>query len=257
MNLHFTQEHETTMAGGGSENDEIMTVAEVAVYLQLAEKTIVRMAQRGDIPAAKVASQWRFMRSLVREWLVAQMQTLPAGRLDEVVQREDALLPLHEMIRPELMSLDIKPGPKDAVLRQIVAPLVQTGFATDPSRLLGNLLERERMMTTAIGHGVALPHPRKPIAGMFPEPAIALGLCPTGTDFEAIDDQMGHVFFLVCATREEIHLQLMAKIAWLSRREVLGKLRTARDAATANELIAQAVVNIDDKDQGTKAGRKK
>ena len=148
------------------------------------------MAQRGDIPAAKVASQWRFMRSLVREWLVAQMQTLPAGRLDEVVLREDSLLPLHEMIRPELMSLDIKPGPKDAVLRQIVAPLVQTGFAADPSRLLGNLLERERMMTTAIGHGVALPHPRKPIAGMFPEPAIALGICPDGTDFEAIDDQM-------------------------------------------------------------------
>ncbi len=245
------------MARADGENDEIMTVSEVAEYLQLAEKTIVRMAQRGDIPAAKVASQWRFMRSLVREWLVAQMQTLPAGRLDEVARREDALLPLHEMIRPELMSLGIKPGPKDAVLRQIVAPLVQTGFAADPSRLLGDLLERERMMTTAIGHGVALPHPRKPIAGMFPEPAIALGICPDGTDFEALDDQMVHVFFLICATRDEIHLQLMAKIAWLSRREVLGKLRTARDAATAHELIAQSVVSIDDRQPPAKAGREK
>jgi len=245
------------MARAAGENDEIMTVAEVAEYLQLAEKTIVRMAQRGEIPAAKVASQWRFMRSLVREWLVGQMQTLPAGRLDEVARREDALLPLHEMIRPELMSLDIKPGPKDAVLRQIVAPLVQTGFAADPSRLLTGLLERERMMTTAVGHGVALPHPRKPIADMFVEPAIALGICPDGTDFEAIDDQLVNVFFLICATREEIHLQLMAKIAWLSKREVLGKLRTARDAATAHERIAQAIVSIDDNDRGTEAARKK
>lgn len=233
------------MAAPGSENSEIMTVADVAEYLQLAEKTIVRMAQRGEMPAAKVASQWRFMRSLVREWIVAQMQTLPAGRLDDVAGRQDALLGLDEMIRPELMNLDIKPGPKEAVLRQIVGPLVQTGFAADPSRLLASLLERERMMTTAIGHGVALPHPRRPIAGMFPEPAIALGVCPGGTDFDAIDDQLVNVFFLICATREEIHLQLMAKVAWLSRRDVLGKLRTASDARTAQEIIAQAVQEID------------
>jgi hypothetical protein len=54
-----------------------------------------------------------------------------------------------------------------------------------------------------------------------------------------------NVFFLICATREEIHLQLMAKVAWLSRRDVLGKLRTARDARTAHEIIAQAVQEID------------
>lgn len=245
------------MARDNGENDEIMTVSEVAEYLQLAEKTIVRMAQRGDIPAAKVASQWRFMRSLVREWLVAQMQTLPAGRLDDVVNRHDTLLPLHEMIRPDLMSMNIKPGPKDAVLRQIVAPLVRTGFATDPSRLLDSLVERERMMTTAVGHGVALPHPRKPIAGMFPQPAIALGICPDGTDFQAIDDQMVNVFFLICATREEIHLQLMAKIAWLSRREVLSKLRKARDAATAQELIDQAVAGMHDMERTAKANPQK
>lgn len=234
-------------APGGADTHEIMTVTQVAEYLQLAEKTVVRMAQRGEIPAAKVASQWRFMRSLVREWLVAQMQTLPAGRLDEVVDQDNSLFALHEMIRPELTNLDIKPGPKEAVLRQLVAPLVQTGFASDPSRLLASLLERERMMTTAVGHGVALPHPRKPISGMFPEPAIALGVCHVGTDFDAIDDQLVSVLFLICATREEIHLQLMAKIAWLSRREILSKLRNARDAATARELIDQAVANMHDK----------
>jgi len=245
------------MIGAGGENNEIMTIAEVADYLQLAEKTIVRMAQRGQIPAAKVASQWRFMRSLVREWLVAQMQTLPPERPEQVVRRQDALPPFHEMIRPELMSLPIEPGPKEEVLRQIVAPLVRTGFAADPSRLLASLLERERMMTTAIGHGVALPHPRKPIAGMFPEPAIALGICPDGTDFEALDDQMAHVFFLVCATREEIHLQLMAKVAWLSRREVLSELGNARDAAAAHELIVQAEQSMNDKAPANARGDKK
>jgi len=233
-----------------------MTVTQVAQYLQLAEKTVVRMAQRGEIPAAKVASQWRFIRSLVREWLVAQMQTLPAGRLDEVAGEGEALLAMPELIRPELMSLDIKPGPKEAVLRQLVAPLVQTGFAADPSRLLTSLLERERMMTTAVGHGVALPHPRKPIAGMFPEPAIALGICQTGTDFDAIDDQLVSVFFLICATRDEIHLQLMAKLSWLARRDLPAKLRAVREVNEACELIAQAASEIDDARAGSASNAK-
>jgi excisionase family DNA binding protein len=60
--------------------NEIMTVSQVATYLHLAEKRVVRMAQWAEIPAAKVASQWRFMRSIVREWLAAQMRTLPVGR---------------------------------------------------------------------------------------------------------------------------------------------------------------------------------
>ncbi len=60
------------------ENNEVITLAEVAEYLQLAERAVLRMARRGEIPAAKVASQWRFIRSLVREWLVGQMRPIPS-----------------------------------------------------------------------------------------------------------------------------------------------------------------------------------
>jgi nitrogen PTS system EIIA component len=221
---------------------EIMTIAQVAEYLQLAEKTVLRMVQRGEIPAAKVASQWRFLRPVVRDWLLARMQTLtphaPVGG--------DSLLPLQEIIRPELMTLDVQPGPKEAILRQLLAPLLRTGFAQDTNRLLATLVERERMMTTAIGHGIAIPHPRRPIAGMFPEPAIALGLCADGADFEAIDDQKVHVFFLMCATREEIHLKLMAKVAWLAREDLLSRLRIATTPQEAHSVIAEVARGFED-----------
>ena len=207
-----------------SSGNEIMTLSEVAAYLQLAERTVLRMAQRGEIPAAKVASQWRFLRPLVREWLVARMQTVSPGQLPSEAGGGGGLLTLTELLRPELMSFDLKSGPKDAVLRRLIAPLGRTGFAADPSRLLGELLARERMMTTAVGHGVALPHPRRPIVGMFPEPAVAVGVCPDGTDFDAIDDRRVHVLFLICATRDPIHLQLMAKVSWLARHDVAEKL---------------------------------
>jgi len=224
----------------GDENErEVMTLAEVADYLQLADRTIVRMAQRGEIPATKIASQWRFLRPVLRDWLAGQMQTMSPARLEALAGTQKDLLPLHEVIRPELMSLDLAAGPKESILRQLVEPLEQTGFARDPGRLLASLAQRERMMTTAVGHGVAIPHPRRPIPGMFPEPAIVLGRCLQGTDFEAVDDQLVHTFFLICATREEIHLQLMAKVSWLSRQRTLRKLQSASSAEAALAIAAQ------------------
>jgi len=222
-------------AGG---NNEIMTLAEVAEYLQLAERTVLRMAQRGDIPAAKVASQWRFMRPLVREWLVGQMQAFPDQEIVPSGDLKDPLLPLREILHPELMTFDIEPGPKESILRQLLTPLLKTGFAKDTNLLLSGLLDRERMMTTAVGHGIAIPHPRRLIPGMFPEPAVALGICPKGADFGAIDDQLVHLFFLSCATREEIHLRLMANLSLLTRREdMIANLRTC----TSPEQVARLV----------------
>ena len=203
------------------------------------------MAQRGEIPAAKVASQWRFLRPLVREWVVGQMQGVSGATAARVARGTGGLLPLREVLRPELMVFDIPRGPKEEILQRLVAPLIATAAVRDPTRLLRSLMERERMMTTGIGHGVALPHPRQPMAGMFPEPVVVFGVCPSGTDYKAIDDQLVHAFFLICATRTEVHLDLMAKIAWLMRQPETNELKKAASAERVASLVARATERIE------------
>jgi len=231
-------------AMAGDNDNEVMTLAEVAEYLQLAEKTVLRMVQRGEIPGAKIASQWRFMRSVIRDWLAGQMQAAPFSGPESVSGSGKPLLSLDEVIRPELMRPGIEAGPKEHVLGQLVEPLRRTGFARDPQRLLAKLIGRERMMTTAIGHGVAIPHPRRPIPGMFPEPAIVTGVCREGTMYEAVDDRLVHVFFLICATREEIHLQLMAKASWLSRQDIMAELKRASSQEEITALITKVTEGL-------------
>lgn len=223
------------------EPPELMTLPQAAAYLQLAEKTVLRMAQRGDLPAAKVASQWRFLLPVIRDWLARQMQSLPVARLEELGRGHKGLLRVGEVIRPEHVKLNIRRGPKERVLAQLVAPLTRSGFISQGRRLLKSLLDREAMMTTAIGHGVAMPHPRRVISGLFPEPVLVLGICPAGTDFEAVDDRLVHVFFLICATRDEIHLRLMARVAWLVRDDALmSGLRGASSQQEAITLLSPA-----------------
>jgi PTS system nitrogen regulatory IIA component len=225
-----------------NDQNEVMTLAEVADFLQLAEKTILRMAQRGQIPAAKVASQWRFLRSAVKDWLEQQMQIAPSIQMSYVEKNEKDFPGLDEVIRPDLVKTDIKPGSKDEVIKQLISPLRDTGFAQKPDLFLRKTLERERLMTTAVGHGVAVPHPRKPIENMFPGPGIVVGICPEGTDFDAIDDGPVHLFFLICATRDEIHLQLMARIGWLIRdKKILEKLKKAASIERVMEMINRSV----------------
>src|SRR3989304_9808030 len=101
---------------------EVMTLEEVAEYLQVSEKSVLRMAQSGKIPAAKVASQWRFVRSVIDDWLMAQME-IPSVRSAPTRKEPPKLPSLTQLIPPTIMNLDISPDTKENVLKQLVDPL--------------------------------------------------------------------------------------------------------------------------------------
>jgi len=55
------------------DRDEILTLQEVAEYLKLNEKTIYRLAQRGELPGFKAGGSWRFRRGDIEEWIASNM----------------------------------------------------------------------------------------------------------------------------------------------------------------------------------------
>jgi PTS system nitrogen regulatory IIA component len=219
---------------------EVMTLEEVAEYLQVSEKSVLRMAQSGKIPAAKVANQWRFMRSVVDDWLMAQME-IPSVR-SAPARKEPPKLPLlAELMPPSAMNLEVSPGPKEEVLRQLVEPLRASRLLRQTRRFLESVLERERLVSTGIGHGIAIPHPRRPIPGLFKEPLVGLGVCREGADFEALDHQRTYVFFLLCAPSEDVQLRLLARVIQFGR-HVAALDGIKRAASVPSEAAATAAV---------------
>ena len=69
---------------------EIMTVQEVAEYLRLAQATIYKLAQAGEIPAVKVGRAWRFKRELIHEWFKQE-----AARATDSKENASASKPLN------------------------------------------------------------------------------------------------------------------------------------------------------------------
>ena len=71
------------------------------------------------------------------------------------------------------------------------------------------------MLSTAIGNGIAIPHPRHPSDEFFKKPNIVLVRSKKGIDFKAPDKKAVHLFFMTCAPNEFAHLRLLAKISKL------------------------------------------
>lgn len=63
---------------------EIMTTQEVAEYLRLAEATIYKLAQAGEIPAVKVGRTWRFKKGLIDEWFRQQADMHPTDHAEGI-----------------------------------------------------------------------------------------------------------------------------------------------------------------------------
>jgi excisionase family DNA binding protein len=207
-----------------------MSLTEVADYLKIAKAELAEMAETGGIPGTKVQSQWQFMRSIVDDWLIDYMKRLSKEDLHRLIASEGGPVSLKTLVRPDLVSASVRPGLKREVLEQLVQVPQRAGHLSVPEaeRLLERLIDREEMVSTAIFAGVALPHPRNPEEPLVKRPTVIIGICRAGTDFDSLDMAPTHVFFVICAGNEILHLKLVAELALhLRRRDLVPRLMSA------------------------------
>lgn len=102
------------------------------------------------------------------------------------------------------------------------------------SRLLEAILERERMASTGLGHGVAVPHPRTPPKNLFAEPVVVALLLPEPLDWAALDGEGVHTVFLLLSPSAAVHLELLMRVAIALRSP--GFVELLRTRPTKGEL---------------------
>lgn len=109
---------------------------------------------------------------------------------------------------------DLKGRDKNGVFKEMADWMASQDPSVDAKKLLAVLLERERVSTTAIGEGVAIPHGKMPrvkrVSGVF-----ARSL--QGVDFDSLDGGLTHLFFLLVAPEDSAadHLKALARISRL------------------------------------------
>jgi PTS system nitrogen regulatory IIA component len=141
-----------------------------------------------------------------------------------------------EFLRPDAVIANLSGPNGQAALAELCRPLA-TIHRLDAHRLLETLLEREKLGSTGIGDGVAIPHGKVP---GLPGLVASFGRAPAGLDFHAIDGRPTHLFFALFAPENSAgaHLKALARISRIfknpSFREAILK---AEDAAGIYRLI--------------------
>jgi PTS system nitrogen regulatory IIA component len=134
-----------------------------------------------------------------------------------------------EWILPELHGTD-----KASVLKELAAPLVEACGVPSQEDLLGILAERERLESTGIGGGLAIPHGRLKNLKQF---VVAFGRSIKGVDFDSIDRKPTHLFFVVMAPENSAanNLKLLGRIVTLLKDASFRK--RLMEATTRRELF--------------------
>jgi nitrogen PTS system EIIA component len=144
-----------------------------------------------------------------------------------------------EILAPDMVLPELKGNTKDKVLKELAEGLASKYPDIRLEDLTAVLSERERLGSTAIGDGIAIPHGKlrgvTKIIGAF-------GRHPTGVDFESLDGNPTQIFFVLVAPEDSasLHLKALARVSRLLKDDGFrSRLLAAPDSAEIYRLVKE------------------
>lgn len=197
--------------------DDILTIEEVAKYLRVSERTVYDWAQKGEIPAGKIGTVWRFKKSEIENWVNAHLSS-ESDNIDKIQIRN--------ILSPDRIVFINQSTQHDALV-QLSNVLATAPQVKNASELTSEILKREELMSTGIGFGIAIPHVR---LASVTDLVMAVGVCKKPIeDFQAFDEQPVNLLFMIAASYNQ-HSYYLKTISHIS-----GKLK--------NEELRKSILN--------------
>lgn len=143
-----------------------------------------------------------------------------------------------ELLTLDTIAMDVEATNKNGVIDELVNQLNQAGKLNDVEAYKEAIHQREGQSTTGIGEGIAIPHAK---VAAVETPAIAFGKSKAGIDYQSLDMQPAHLFFMIAAPEggAQTHLDALAKLSGILMDE---QVRADLLAAETPEEV-QAIIN--------------
>ena len=126
--------------------------------------------------------------------------------------------------------VDLKGHSKDEIIEELVDSLEVGAAISDRDKALEAVLEREKIMSTGIGDGIAIPHGKSDAVSQL---SAALGIHKRGVDFDALDGEPAFVFFLLVspANVSGPHIKALARISRMLKNDSFKRKLIEADSA--------------------------
>ena len=140
-----------------------------------------------------------------------------------------------ELLDLKGIELNVSVSSKDEAINKLIDLMCATGKISDKDAYKEGILAREALTSTGIGEGIAIPHAQ---VAAVKAPGLAAMTVPNGVDYESLDGQPAHLFFMIAAPADggSTHLQALAKLSALLMDE--GFRKDLLNAKTPEEFLS-------------------
>jgi nitrogen PTS system EIIA component len=214
-------------------------VKQAAELLNVSDKTIYRWVSAAQIPFYRVGAQYRFSRNELLAWVAADQPTLTTEPVSE--QEQTTPLSLERSLREGGIFYRVGGSEVREVLEQMLS-LMKLPARIDSARILERLYARERITTTGIGDGIAIPHCRELAIPGLVDPVISLGFLEHPVDFSAIDRKPVEIVFILLSPSASSSIRIMSRLAHAIRRPTVAKL--LKNIGVRDQIF-EAVAEVD------------
>lgn len=146
---------------------------------------------------------------------------------------------LTDVLKKELIKIPLEGTTRNDCIKELIDCLTANKLILDKEVIFKAVLDRENIMTTGVGNGIAIPHCKHE---QSPEFAVCLGIQSKGIDFESIDKKPVKIIFLLVGPENNpsLHIKLLSRISRLmSNEDLRHQLLLARESEEALQLIEE------------------
>ena len=148
---------------------------------------------------------------------------------------------ISDFLCSDAITIDLKATTKAGVIEEMVVSLVSAEAIEKRSKVkvIDILLAREALGSTAIGQGIAIPHGKSDSVSAL---TAALGISKKGIDFDSLDGEPAHIFFLLVAPVDSAgpHLKALARVSRLLKDKYFREsLKAVKDKKDMLALVTQ------------------
>jgi nitrogen PTS system EIIA component len=189
-----------------------LKISDLIEIFEVPERKIIKWLKEKELPFYKINNQYRFNKAELHDWIIKNR-----------INVSDKIFKLSMTDSPVLISRLIqKGGVHYGIEGKSVNEIIKNSVKLMPSSrdlskktIVACLLQREEMMPTAIGRGIAIPHPRNPIISHTEDECITLCFLKKNIDYNAIDGLPVHSLFIILSANPKRHLEILSKISYL------------------------------------------
>lgn len=215
-----------------------LTIQDISTLLMMSEKEIKNHIKKKEIPFQKIQDNIYFNKQQIIEWALGR--NIPLNISNDTKLNEYHIETLTNLLEPSsfFYNCDLS---KEMYIDQMVE-LIDIETTIDKDIIVQLLKNREQLMSTAIGHGISLPHPRIPLMVGRDKPLINIFFPRNPLDLQSIDEKPVHTIILIISQTIKQHLSLLAHLGFLLSND---KLRSALEQRYPYKDLIQIIDSIE------------